>query len=157
MVSGASARAKGHAFENRVVRLLKAVLPRGVLVRRGEQTKQHIFAQPDVVNPWWWIECKKHRRPSIRAAMRQAAEGAENDSMERPPVAVTQGDRETALVTMPLDAWLALVRAASLPVDGPLVLDLKDLEVRQGTPCPDAPTPEGEPCDPTLLPPGSDV
>lgn len=107
MKGGASARRKGHAFERHVARELRKAM-KGATVRRGLQF-QDGSAAPDVVNPWFHIECKAGKKPNIRGAMRQAREA---NTAKLVPVVVAKDDRQEPLVAMELRHWLELVEAA---------------------------------------------
>ena len=61
---------------------------------------------PDVVNPWFWIECKRQIKCNIKAAVRQAMECC---GSTRWATAVTKDDGGEVLVTMPWDDWYDMV------------------------------------------------
>jgi hypothetical protein len=85
--------------------------------KRGYQTRGGTKEAPDVDGTPFYIECKKGKRTNIKAAYRQAESAAmaahhANRRSIRPPVAITQDDRDVILVTMDLAEWKALVKRA---------------------------------------------
>lgn len=106
-MTGKQSRRKGHDFEREIAAELRRVMS-GAVVRRGLQSRDGADVA-DVENPWFHIECKRSRAPVIGAAMEQARR---DSSHGLSPVAITKGDRRPALVTMHLEDWLTLVRAA---------------------------------------------
>jgi hypothetical protein len=105
-VSGASARRKGVQYEREVVHRFAEVFGED-RVRRGFQFRDGAEA-PDVIAPVFWIECKRGKRTSPRAALVQAREASVGKGLW--PVAVCKDDREPASVTMDLEDFLELVR-----------------------------------------------
>lgn len=104
-MSGARSRRKGHRFEREVATAFRAACP-GFDARRGLQSRDGSDA-PDVIAPApFWVECKRGKRTSHRAALRQAQEAAPRGSWL---VAVCRDDREEATVSMPLSDFLELV------------------------------------------------
>lgn len=106
-MTGKQSRRKGHDFERWVAAELRRVMS-GAVVRRGLQSRDGSEAA-DVENPWFHVECKRGRAPVIGAAMAQAKR---DSSQGLSPVAITKADRRPPLVTMHLEDWLTLVRAA---------------------------------------------
>ncbi len=104
-MSGAHSRRKGAQWERELVHRFRDAMPNAT-VRRGLQSRSGHEA-PDVDVPVFWVEAKHHKRTNSREAMRQAAAAC-------PPgrwaIAVTKDDHQPALVTMPLDDFLDLVR-----------------------------------------------
>lgn len=88
-MSGLRSRRKGAGYERLIARRLAEKTPAGK-VSRGYQYRGGDEC-PDVdVAGVLWIECKRHKMPNIRAAMRQAIADAPKG---RIPVAVTRADR----------------------------------------------------------------
>lgn len=111
-MSGASSRRKGHDFERKMAILLRDLYPNAA---RGDQTRFGTSQAPDVDGTPYFIECKKGKRTNIKAAYSQACEGTmseahRNHSSPRPPITITQDDREHILVTMAFADWKALVK-----------------------------------------------
>ena len=104
-MSGRSSRRKGHDYERAVARELREVF--GDDVRRGMQFRDGADA-PDVVVPCFWVECKRGKRTSPVAALRQAATASEGKGLW--PIAVCKDDNEPATVTMSFEDFLDLVR-----------------------------------------------
>lgn len=102
---GGRSRRKGARGELEVVGLLTRVydaVKRGLTQTRGGDDAADVEGTP------WWIECKIGKQPNIRAAMAQAIEATDG----RPPVVFTRRDRETWLVTMRSEDWIALAERA---------------------------------------------
>ncbi len=102
---GALSRRKGAAFERAMVRLFREVFGeencrRGLQARGGDEV-------PDVDVPYFWIECKHHKKTNIKAALRQAIEDAPKG---RVPIAICKDNRCDPTVTMQLDDFLDFVR-----------------------------------------------
>ncbi len=104
-MSGAASRRKGHGFERVVAQRLRDIF--GDDVRRGMQYRDGAEA-PDVVAPCFWIECKRGKRTSPAAALRQAQQGSGSRGVW--PIAICKNDNEPATVTMSLEDFLDLVR-----------------------------------------------
>ena len=63
--------------------------------------------EPDVIAPSpFWIEAKRGRRTSHRAALKQATQAAPEGYW---PTAICRDDRSPGIVSMQLDDWLELV------------------------------------------------
>lgn len=104
-VSGAYSRRKGANYERELVHRFREVMPNAE-IRRGLQSRSG-EEMPDVECPVFWIEAKRGRKPNIRTALRQA----EGDAPKgRIPIAVVRDDYQPALVALPLEDFLALVR-----------------------------------------------
>jgi len=101
-VIGRSSRRKGHDYERALATLMRSVWPEA---RRGIGQARAGGDVPDVDGTPFWIEAKRGKRISIRAAYEQAVEAADG----RVPVVVSREDRSPALVTMGLEDWLELV------------------------------------------------
>ena len=100
-MSGKASRRKGHDFERFTVRVLKALWPGA---KRGLQTQASSTKPPDVDGTPYYIECKKGKRTSPKAALAQATLYTDG----RPPLAVTRDDNKEILVTMLLKDFLDL-------------------------------------------------
>jgi len=100
---GKMQRTKGAAFERWLVRKFNATLI-GHPWKRGLQSRGGGAEVPDLDGPVFHVEAKHQIRPNIAAALHQA----EQDTDGRIPVAVTKANREEPIVSMRLDAWLAL-------------------------------------------------
>ena len=103
-MTGKGSRRKGIEYERLLVKRFREVMP-GAEVRRGLQYRGGVEA-PDVECPVFWIEAKRGKKPNMRAALKQAAEGAPKG---RIPVAIVRDDRAEATVTLSLDDFLELV------------------------------------------------
>ena len=97
-------RRKGVKWERELVKLFRQAMP-GADIRRGLQYRSGQEA-PDVECPVFWIESKRGRKPNIRAALKQAANGA---PMGRFPLAVVRDDHAEPTVTLFLDDFLDLI------------------------------------------------
>lgn len=96
---GKHQRTKGHNFERRVARCMRAVWPDA---KRGYQVRGGTSEAPDVDGTPFYIECKVGQRPVIRRALKQASSNTDG----RPPMAVTKVDCEEPVVTMYLGDFL---------------------------------------------------
>ena len=103
-MGGAMSRRKGAQFERWLVHRFREAMP-GAEVRRGLQARGGDEV-PDVDCPLLWIEAKRGRKPNVRAALRQAEEGAPKGRM---PVAVIRDDRSEAFVTLNLEDFLEII------------------------------------------------
>ena len=97
-------RRKGHDFERAIANLLKPLFPDA---RRGLDQPQGGGRQPDVDGTPFWIETKCGWRTNIKAAVEQA--WVASTGTDRPVVAITKDDHETALATMRLGDWISLI------------------------------------------------
>jgi len=111
-MGGRSARVKGAGWERELAKILAEVLGDGV--KRGLGQTRAGGEVPDVVAPPYWVEAKRMKRCSPKAALAQAVEAmAESRSPEfTTPVAICKDDRQSPTVTMFLNDWLELVRRA---------------------------------------------
>ena len=103
-MNGRSSRRKGHNFEREVANLFKEIMP-GQNIRRGFQMRDGSEA-PDVIMPIFWPECKRGKKPNIRAALKQSANDAKKGYI---PIAIVKDDREAATVTILLEDFLGIV------------------------------------------------
>ena len=103
-MSGRWSRRKGADFERRVVHLFRAAMPHAT-VRRGLQYRGGSEVA-DIECPVFWPELKRGKKPNIRAALKQAIEGAPKG---RIPIAIIQDDRTSPTVTFLLEDFLELV------------------------------------------------
>jgi len=101
-MSGKSSRRKGHDFERATAVNLRPIWENA---RRGFQREAE-SQPPDVEGTPFWIECKKGKRTSIPAALRQAAEATDG----RPIMAICKDDRRPATVTICLDDFVEFVK-----------------------------------------------
>ncbi len=113
---GRTARTKGHNFERLIAAVFRDVY--GPEVRRGHQARAG-HDQPDVVLPagaGLWLECKRHRVVNIPDALAQALSDLSKSSSHNPdndiPVAVTKSDRKPEIVSVYLEDFIKLLRAA---------------------------------------------
>lgn len=100
-----NSRRKGIDFERWVAQQYREWWP-SLDVFRGQQGDG--ARDPDVNHDLLWSECKRGRRPNIRAALEQAI----RDTDGRIPVAVTKADRDQPIASLRLTDFLALVHAA---------------------------------------------
>ena len=102
---GRSSRVKGAGFEREIANLFRDRY--GLKAHRGDQRRDgNHEADADWRGCPWWIECKRAKtRADIQGAVRQAEEA----SAVRPALVITRRDRDTALVTMRLTTFLALL------------------------------------------------
>jgi len=103
-MGGRSSRRKGADFERAMVHRFREVFGDDD-VRRGLQSRGEEV--PDVDVPCFWIECKREKRTSPRAALEQAVDAAPKG---RIPIAICKDDRRETTVTLLLDDFLELVR-----------------------------------------------
>lgn len=106
-MTGRASRRKGHDFEREIAARLRAVF--GEDVKRGWQARDGADA-PDVDGTPFWIECKRGKRTSIYAALRQAEDAAWSACDKRAPVAICKDDGRVATLTMRLDDALDLIQ-----------------------------------------------
>lgn len=106
---GARSVTKGKEFEREVASDMRGAMP-GCNARRGLcQSRGGGAESADVVVPFFHVECKRGKRPNIPAAIEQAiADCAGGDHLW--PLVVSRADRQYALATMPLSAFLDLVQ-----------------------------------------------
>ena len=98
---GKSQREKGKRFERLVASQFRAI---GFDAKRGWQCRSGDDA-PDVDIPYWWVECKHHRKVPWRAAYKQACESRDS----RAPIAVCKDDKADAVVIMGARDFFELV------------------------------------------------
>ncbi len=101
---GKMSREKGARFEREIAMELREIF--GNESRRGFQYRDGTEVG-DVLNPVFFIECKRHKRCNVKAALRQAFDNC-NDKTKY-PIAITRDDNERAIVTMDLDDFKDLV------------------------------------------------
>lgn len=97
-MSGRGSRDKGKRGEREVATILREAMP-AATIHRGWQARAGSDA-PDVIAPGLWCECKRSKKPNIRAALRQAHEA--NGDRPLVPIACTRADRDGWLVTLKL-------------------------------------------------------
>ncbi len=109
MSGGRKPKAKGSAYERDVARAFQPIF--GPAVWRSDQ-RQPGFCHPDVAGTPFWLECKRGKRVSVRAAMAQALEDWQQRGQwhYRFPAVVSKEDRGADLVTLRLSDFLAIVR-----------------------------------------------
>jgi len=86
-------RRKGANFERQVANLLRPLFPSS---RRGIGQARSAGEVADVEGTPFWIECKRHKRCRIPAAMRQAQEATDG----RPCLVVAKDDYGPIRVTL---------------------------------------------------------
>ena len=91
---GKLSRRKGHAFEREIAAELRAL---GFEAKRGlSQSRGGGAEEADVVGaPGYHIECKRGKKPNLRAALLQAIDDADRGQV---PVAVIKDDRAEAIL-----------------------------------------------------------
>lgn len=100
-MSGRRSRVKGASFERELAKLLQPIWPnanRGIGQARSASEVCDVEATP------YWIEAKRHKRCSVRAAWQQAEEAKD----DRPVAVITKDDHGPILVTISLDTFLSL-------------------------------------------------
>lgn len=102
-MSGRRSRTKGASFERWVANRLKPYYPNA---KRGIGQARSSSEVSDVEGTDFWIECKRHKKPSIPAAWKQAEEATDG----RPLLVVTKADQGPVLVTMSLDEFCLLLK-----------------------------------------------
>ena len=104
-MSGRASRRKGHDYERDVAALWKqAGWPDA---RRGYQARDGADAPDGAGGAPYWIECKRGKATSPRAALRQATAAAPATGWI--PVAICRDDRDTATVTLALEDFMDIV------------------------------------------------
>ena len=101
---GKKSREKGARFEREIAREFREIF--GNDSRRGYQYRDGAEAG-DVLNPVFFIECKRQQRCNIKAALKQAFEKC-NDKTKY-PIAVTRDDNDRSIVSMDLEDFKDLV------------------------------------------------
>ncbi len=102
---GRLSRNKGAEYEREIARELRDIF--GDASRRGFQYRDGTEAG-DVLNPVFFIECKRHKRCDVKKALEQAIANC-NDKTKY-PIAVTRDDNKRSIVTMDLEDFKDLVR-----------------------------------------------
>ena len=102
---GKLSREKGAQYEREIARELRDIF--GDASRRGFQYRDGTEAG-DVLNPVFFIECKRQRRCNVKAALKQAIENC-NDKTKY-PVAITRDDNERSIASMDFEDFKDLVR-----------------------------------------------
>ena len=99
---GRKAHKDGHAFEDAMVELFLKLLPEGFRVQRHEPGDILIFCRDE---PFLFIQCKDHKRPNVRAALRQAVRDVKGTAS---PAALTRAEGEASLFSVGVMdlAWL---------------------------------------------------
>jgi hypothetical protein len=104
---GASQRRKGHDFERWVARRLRETLP-GCEAKRGYQSRGGGAEAADVVSTLpYHIECKRGRKPLVRAALEQAMGDAKPGML---PMAVIKDDRGKPFVCLDFEDLLEILQ-----------------------------------------------
>lgn len=104
---GASQRRKGHDWERAVAQRFRETMP-GAHVKRGLQSRAGNDA-PDVVVPFFHVECKVGSSFAPEAALAQAEQACADPTLW--PIAVVKRDFKDPFVCMRLDDFLELVAA----------------------------------------------
>jgi len=105
-ISGAGCRRKGHNFEREIAQRFAAIYP-GYDVRRGLQYRDGADC-PDVLTPYWWIECKRGRKPNWRGAWAQAQEASCKQN-ELKPIAICKDDCAEPVAILALDVLMDML------------------------------------------------
>jgi len=88
-----SQRTKGHNFERAVARDLREILGYG---KRGFQSRDGTES-PDVVVPYFSVECKAHKTAPVRKALQQAIDCSKEQKV---PLAVLKDDYKPPFVVL---------------------------------------------------------
>lgn len=96
-----NSRRKGHNFEREVAVLFRE---HGFAARRGLQYRDGSEC-PDVITDLYWVECKRGRKPNIRAAVEQATIA---NNGQKTPVIIVKDDNQPPIAVMLLDDWFSL-------------------------------------------------
>ena len=97
---------KGKAFERDIASIFRQIFPGA---RRGLQFQEGTGAEPDVVIPYFWIECKVGAAPPVWRALAQAEKFCGNELI---PLAVCKRDRHGPTVTLNLHHFLDILKKA---------------------------------------------
>lgn len=120
-MSGRSSRVKGATYERRLANLLREWLEQNGNVpadgvRRGIGQARFSHEVPDVKEFYpFWIEAKKHRQCSPRAALKQAFDALTAHRKLYPeseytiPIAITCNDRDIDMVSLSLQDFLEVL------------------------------------------------
>jgi hypothetical protein len=106
-MGGASSRRKGHNWEREIANRFREAMP-GERIKRGWQARDGADA-PDVVVPFFHVECKVGACPNAEAALVQAEAACTDPTLW--PVAIVKRDRREPYVALRLDDFLELVSA----------------------------------------------
>jgi hypothetical protein len=108
---GARSRRKGAAWEREVAAILREAMP-GCDAKRGLGQARCAHEVADVDVPGFWIECKRGKRISLTAALRQATEAREAAGATKTAYAlvVAKEDRTEPAIAMQLSDFLELLR-----------------------------------------------
>lgn len=107
---GKSARLKGHNFEREMANLFTEQTnlewERSLQqTRTGGTVESDIYTES--LKDTLHVECKRHARVSIPAAMQQCTD----DAPDKTHIAITKSDRQPIYVTMKLDDWMKMFKA----------------------------------------------
>lgn len=108
---GLLSRRKGKTFERWLAKTFREIFP---TARRTLTQQRDSGEAPDISIPGWWVEAKHWRKVNIRATFEQAVDEAKRAKSTDLPVAVTKDNRKEPLVTMRLQDFIDLLRAAGM-------------------------------------------
>jgi hypothetical protein len=109
---GKLSRTKGKVFEQFVAKALREIYGDGV--KRGWQAREGDDA-PDIEGTPFWVECKHHKKVSVRAAVAQVADaqyGAKRKELplsEAPMLLVVKDNNEPPLAVMHFADFIELL------------------------------------------------
>lgn len=101
-MSGRRSRDKGAAFERDIANQLK---PQFEGARRGIGQARSASEVCDVEGTPFWIECKRHKKVSIQAAVEQAKQATDG----RPVVVISKDDYGRVLVTAEMETFITWI------------------------------------------------
>lgn len=112
---GKLSRRKGHAFEREIAAELREM---GFDAKRGlSQARGGGAEEADVVGvPGFHFECKRGKKPNVRAALAQAIEDARGNVGNVVPVAILRDDRSEAIAVVRWEDFKKHVLGAVQPV-----------------------------------------
>ena len=105
---GRKAHKDGHGFEDEMVAFLRAGLPDCFRIQRHEPGDILIFCRDE---PFLFIQCKDHKLPNIRAALRQARQDLKGSAS---PAALTRAEGETPILSVEVRDFAWLLATANL-------------------------------------------
>ena len=105
---GRKAHKDGHGFEDEMVAFLRAGLPDCFRIQRHEPGDILIFFRDE---PFMFIQCKDHKRPNIRAALRLARQVLKGSAS---PAALTRAEGETPILSVEVRDFAWLLATANL-------------------------------------------
>lgn len=125
---GKSQRIKGHSFERSVANDFKKIFGEG---KRGLQSRNGEDGVADVETPYFFIECKAHKKTPIRAALDQAIK---NCPKEKIPLAILKDDYQDVCVYLKYNDFMAIIeewhKLKTQGCDQEIMKTIKDMEAR---------------------------